>query len=97
MIELIALGLAAAAAFGGHVISRRFVRERLRYVPIAQTRPAPWIAGAAIAVIAAPIAWMLPLVGAGTAIALGLGVGAGVAAGARDIRRQTNHLLILDR
>jgi hypothetical protein len=96
MIELVALGLAAAAAFGGHIFSRRFVRDRLRYVPIAQTRPAPWIAGTAITLLAAPVVWLLPVVGVGTALALGLGVGAGVAAGARDIRRQTNHLMVLD-
>jgi hypothetical protein len=97
MIELIALGVATAAVVAGHLLSRRFVRERLRYVPVAQTRPAPWIAGIAAAMFATPVVWLLPVVGTGTALALGLGVGAGVAAGARDIRRETRHLALLDR
>jgi hypothetical protein len=96
MIELIALALAAVAATAGHFLSRRFVRERLRYVPAAQARPAPWVAGIGTAVIAAPIVWLLPIVGAGTALALGIAVGAGVAAGARDIRRETTHIALLD-
>lgn len=97
MIELIAFGVAAAAVAAGHFLSRRFVRERLRYVPAAQARPAPWIAGIGVTLLAAPVVWLLPVVGAGTAVALGLGVGAGVAAGARDIRRDTGHLPLLDR
>ena len=96
MIELIALGLATIIVTAGHVLTRRFVRERLRYVPAAQARPAPWVAGIGMAVIAAPVVWLLPIVGPGTALALGIGVGAGVAAGARDIRRGTSHLALLD-
>jgi hypothetical protein len=96
MIELIALGVAAAAVAAGHILSRRFVRERLRYVPVAQSRPAPWVAGIGVALLASPVVWLLPVVGTGTALALGLGVGAGVAAGARDLRRETRHLALLD-
>ena len=48
---------------------------------------APIVAGLGAALIAAPIVWMLPLVGAGTAIAFGLSVALGVAAGNKEVRR----------
>ena len=38
--------------------------------------------------LAAPLVWILPIVGSGTALLFGVGVGAGVAAGAKDIRRR---------
>jgi hypothetical protein len=38
--------------------------------------------------IAAPVVWLLPLIGKGTAILFGLGVGAGVSSGAKDIRKR---------
>ncbi len=93
IIETIVLATSLAATVGGHVASRRFVRERLRFVDAAQKRRAPWIAGAAACVIAAPFAWMLPFIGGGTALLFGLGVGSGVAIGARDIRRGTGYEL----
>ncbi len=86
MFEIIALGVAAAAAAGGYIKSRSFVRRRLRYVEAVQKISAPVLAGAVAAVIAAPVVALLPIVGASTAIALGLGVGVGTHAGARDIR-----------
>lgn len=91
MLELLGLIVAGGSAAVGYVKSRRFVRERLRFVDAAQTAHAPWIAGAAAAAVAAPIVWLLPVVSAGTAIVFGVGVGTGVAAGARDIRRLTSY------
>jgi len=90
MLELLGLVAAGASAAVGYVKSRGFVRERLRFVDAAQTAKAPWVAGAVATLVAAPIVWLLPFVGAGTAIVFGFGVGTGVAAGARDIRRLTS-------
>ena len=82
--ELIALGAAGAAFVGGFSWTRNFVRSRLRYVDAAQSKPAPWIAGAAAVIIAAPIVWLLPIVGGGTALALGIGTGLGVRSAQKD-------------
>jgi hypothetical protein len=73
-----------------HGSTRRFVRERLRYVDAVQGSRMPWVAGLAAALIAAPFAWLVPFVAAkGLALTAGLAVGMGVAAGARDIRQGT--------
>jgi hypothetical protein len=88
MLELIALGVTGATTAVGYIQSRRFVRDRLRFVEAVQASAAPVVVGAAAAIAAAPVAWVLPLVGAGTAVLFGVGVGAGVAAGRRDIRRR---------
>ena len=52
------------------------------------TGAAPLLAGAAAALVAMPVAGILPLVGGGTALLFGAGVGAGVRAGSRDTRRR---------
>lgn len=88
MFELIGLIATGAATAGGYIQSRGFVRRRLKYVDLVQRAGAPVLAGAAAAVVAAPVVAILPLVGTGTALLFGAGVGAGVAAGARDIRRR---------
>jgi hypothetical protein len=87
MLEILGLAIAGLAAVGGHVQSRRFVRERLRFVDAVYSHRAPLIAGAAAAVAASPVVWVLPLVGAGTAVLFGVGVGTGVSAGRRAARR----------
>jgi hypothetical protein len=84
MIELLSLAAAVAATGFGYTRSRRFVRERLRFVEAAHKRSAPWLAGAAAAAVAVPLVAVLPLVGAGTALLFGAGVGTGVAHGSRD-------------
>lgn len=86
MFELIGLVVTGIAAIGGYVKTRSFVKRRLRYVDAAQKPAAPVIAGAAAAVIAAPVVAVLPFVGAPAAIIFGVGVGVGTRAGARDIR-----------
>ena len=68
--------------------ARSFVTRRLRYVDAVQSAIAPWIAGAAVAVVCLPIVAFIPLIGVGTALTLGLAVGAGVAAGAREVRHK---------
>lgn len=82
--ELIALGAAGAAFVGGFGWTRNFVRTRLRFVEAVHAKPAPWVAGAAATLLAAPIVAILPIVGAGTALALGIGAGLGVRSAQKD-------------
>jgi hypothetical protein len=84
MLELI--GLVAAVGVG-YVRSRSFVARRLRFVDAVQSPAAPLVAGAAAVFVAAPVVWLLPIIGGGTALAFGIAVGAGTRAGARSIRR----------
>ncbi len=87
MIPLIVLLVAGSATFFGFRETRRFVRRRLRYVDAVHSFRAPWAAGAAATLLAAPVVALLPWIGAGTALLFGVGVGTGFAAGARDIDR----------
>lgn len=93
MLGILGLVVTGAAAVIGYLNSRHFVRTRLRYVDAAQRRITPILAGVAAALIAAPVAWFLPAVGAGAALLFGVAVGTGVAHGARDVRRGTAGLL----
>jgi len=83
---LLAIAASTAASWVGYTTARSFVRQRLRFVDAALTWWAPILAGLATAVVATPIAAILPLIGGGTAIVLGLSVGLGVASGQKDIR-----------
>lgn len=74
------LAVTAAALVGGFIVSRNFVRRRLRYVDAIQKPSAPLIAGAVAAAVAAPVA-ALPIITVGTAVAFGVGVASGVASG----------------
>jgi len=82
--ELIALGVAGAAFVGGFGWTRNFVRTRLRFVDAVHSKPAPFVIGAAVAVVASPVVALLPIVGAGTALALGIGTGLGVRSAQKD-------------
>jgi hypothetical protein len=93
MLELIMLVLAAGGIGGGYVKVRQFVRNRLRYVDQVQRRRAAWLAAGAAALAAAPVVWVLPVLGGGTALLFGAGVGLAVSHGARDIR---SHRLLAD-
>jgi hypothetical protein len=84
MFALLAAGIAGAAGLFGHIKSRSFVGQRLRYTSIVEKPALGLWAGVGATVLAAPIVWVLPLVGAGTAVAVGLGVGTGVAVGVKD-------------
>lgn len=86
MFTLLALAASVAASWFGYTAARSFVRRRLRFVDAAQTWWAPLVAGGVTAIVATPIAGILPLVGAGTAVAFGVSVGLGVASGQKDIR-----------
>jgi hypothetical protein len=80
MFVTLGLAVAATALVGGFVVTRSFVRRRLRFVDAVQKPAAPLIAGTIAAVALLP-ATILPAVGVGTALALGVGVASGVASG----------------
>ena len=88
MFTMISMAIAIAAAVVGYIQSRSFVRSKLRFVDAVQHFAAPLLAGLAAMLVATPVVWLLPLVGAKTAILFGLGVGAGVSSGAKEIRKQ---------
>jgi hypothetical protein len=81
MIELLVAGIAGVY---GHLQSRKFVGQRLRYTSIIEKPALGLWAGVGATLIAAPIVAVLPFIGAGTAIVLGAGVGTGVALGVND-------------
>ncbi len=85
MVELIvALGLGGF----GYLKTRRFVREKLRFVEAVQQPVAPVVAGVATGVAAGVLVFVLPFVGGLTIPVLaGLGIGAGVSHGAKDSKR----------
>lgn len=89
MFTLLYFVIATIAATLLYNSTRRFVRNRLRYVDAVQRGIAPWAAGGAVFLITLLIAGPIPFLGIGTAITAGLAAGTGVAAGARDIRRGT--------
>ena len=87
MIELLMFGGVAASMLAGFRGARRFVTDRLRYVEAIQRARAPFLAGLAATAVAAPVMWLLPVVGGGSAVLFGAAVGFGVARGAKAVRR----------
>lgn len=87
MIELVVMTLVALAALAGYAKTRSFVRERLRFVEAVHRGSAPVVAGLGAALLASPVAWILPTVGTGAALVFGGAVGWGVVKGRRDIRQ----------
>ena len=83
MLELLAAGVVAVY---GHLKSRKFVGQRLRYTTIVEKPALGLWAGVGATVVAAPLVAVLPVVGAFTAIAIGAGVGTGVALGVNDTK-----------
>jgi hypothetical protein len=88
MFTIISMAIAIAVAVVGYLQAKSFVQSKLRFVDAVQHFAAPLIAAVAAMLIAAPVVWLLPLIGKGTAILFGLGVGAGVSSGAKDIRKR---------
>ena len=86
MFGLIAAGIAGATGVVGHIKSRQFVGQRLRYTKIVEKPALGLWAGVGATVVAAPLVAILPIVGAGTAIAIGAGIGTGVALGVKDTK-----------
>ncbi len=83
MFGLIAAGVAGVY---GHLKSRTFVGQRLRYTNIVEKPALGLWAGVGASVLAAPVVAVLPFVGVGTAIAIGVGVGTGVGLGVHDAK-----------
>lgn len=86
--SLATLAIAGGSALFGYWQARQFTQNKLRYVDGVHKAIVPVIAGLAAVVIAAPVVWLVPLVGGGTALLFGGGVAMGVSAGARDIRKR---------
>jgi hypothetical protein len=87
MLEILMFAAGGVVTVAGYLKTRQFVRGRLRFVDAVQKPVAPVAAGAVAAVVAAPVVWLLPVLGAGTALVFGAGVGLGVLHGARDVKR----------
>jgi ribulose 1,5-bisphosphate carboxylase large subunit-like protein len=86
--SLATTAIAGGSALVGYWQARQFTQNKLRYVDGVHKAIAPVLAGAAAVALATPVVWLLPLVGAGTALLFGGGVAMGVSAGARDIRKR---------
>lgn len=85
MFGLIALAVAGTAAYLGHTRTRSFTRRRLRYTRVGEHPVGSGLlVGIGTTLVASPLVAVLPIVGAGTAMALGLGVGTGMVVGARE-------------
>jgi hypothetical protein len=88
VFTIISMAIALAVAVFGYFEARSFVQSKLRFVDAVHHFAAPLLAGVAAMLVAAPVVWLLPLIGKGTAILFGLGVAAGVSSGARGLRKQ---------
>ena len=75
-----------AAAVGGFLLARNFVRRRLRYVDAIYKPAAPWVAGILAAIVAAPAA-LLPIITTTTTTLFGVGAGFGTASGVKALKR----------
>jgi hypothetical protein len=81
---IIALGLGGF----GYFKTRRFVRERLRFIDAVQKPVAPVVAGVGTAVATGVVVAVLPFIGGLTIPVLaGLGIGVGLSHGAKDSKR----------
>lgn len=87
MLELIVFLLVGIGLAAGYFKTKGFVAERLRFVDAVRNPLAPVVAGLGGALVAAPVAWALPFVGAGAALGFGVAVGAGVVTGRREFKR----------
>jgi hypothetical protein len=88
--SLVWLAIAGGAGIFGYWKARQFTTEKLRYVDAIHKAITPVLAGLGAALIATPIAWLVPfhLVTTLTVILFGGSVALGVSAGARDVRRR---------
>ena len=94
LFATLALAGSVIAGVGGYLVSRSFVRRRLRFVDAVQSPVAPLIAGGIAFMIALPLT-LLPVVTMSVAVLFGLGCGLGTASGVRALRRgdwQTHRL-----
>jgi hypothetical protein len=88
MIQIL---LTAIAGIAGYLLSRSFVRRRLRFVDAVYSPLAPLIAGVVAAILVWPLA-LLPAVTPVTVILFGIGTALGTASGVRALRHaDTEH------
>lgn len=86
MFGLLYFAVTAVAVAGGYLLTRDFVRRRLRFVDVVQAGWWPFAVAAVVAALAWPFA-LLPLVTKTTAALTAIAAGFGAASGAKDIRR----------
>ncbi|HET7372672.1 MAG TPA: hypothetical protein VFJ20_04780 [Gemmatimonadaceae bacterium] len=86
--SLAGLAITLGATMVGYWQARQFTQNKLRYVDAVHRGGISILAGLGAALVAAPVVWLLPLVGGGTAILFGAGVALGVSSGAREIRKR---------
>lgn len=91
MFALLALLVTLVATGVGFHQAREFVRRRLRWVDAVHRTRTHMLIGGAAALVAAPVVWLLPLLGTWSAVLFGIGVGTGVRAGSREIRGRLPH------
>ena len=87
MFAFIAGAITVAAGIFGFAFARDYTIRRLRFVDAVRGPVWPWMVGLGAALLAAPIAWLLPLVGAGTAAGFGIGTGLGTSSGVKALKR----------
>ena len=87
MVGTIVLIATGVGVLWSHWKARQYTRTRLRYVDAVHSPLMPLAAGIGTAIIAAPVVWLLPIVGTWTAVAFGVGVGTGVLFGSKDVKR----------
>lgn len=76
-----------AAAIFGFSFAREYTLKRLRYVDGIRSPVWPWMVALGAAIVAAPVAFLLPWIGAGSAILFGAATGLGTASGVKALRR----------
>jgi UDP-N-acetylmuramyl pentapeptide phosphotransferase/UDP-N-acetylglucosamine-1-phosphate transferase len=88
LASVASFAIAGVVSITGYWQARQFTQNKLRYVDAVHKAMVPIGVGIAAFLIATPVAWIVPLIGTGTALLFGGGVAMGVAAGARDIRKR---------
>jgi hypothetical protein len=86
LISAAVLFATIVAGVGGYLVTRNFVRNRLRFVDAIRSPLAPVVAG----VLAFCVLWpftILPVVQVATAVVFGFGCAFGTASGVRALRR----------
>jgi hypothetical protein len=86
ILSLIYFGVLAAVGIAGYVISKNFVRRRLRFVDAIQSPLAPLAAGVLAFAVVLPLSF-LPFISTTTAVLAGFATAFGTASGARALRR----------
>lgn len=87
LFNLIGLVVSIAAGMFAFGLAREYVRQRLRFVDAVRNPLAPWAVALGAVLVAAPIVWLLPIVGGGTALIVGAGSGLGTASGVKALKR----------